>query len=92
MPLRVAEMIHDYPEDDGADEVLGNVGVAAEDGEDALVCAFPDHRVNGDNGGGEQQGTPVWRQVDDARRQAVVEQHVAGEVSVDQLVTALDRP
>ena len=66
--------------------------MAVEDGKDAMICAFPDHRIHGDDGGGEQRGTPVGRQVDDPRRQAGVEQHVAGEVPVNQLVTPLHRP
>lgn len=87
MPLRVAEVVNDYSEDGGADEVLRSVGVAVEDAKDTMICAFPDHRVHGDDGGGEKWGTPVRGEVDDPRCQTGVEQHVAGEVPVDQLVT-----
>jgi hypothetical protein len=86
VPLRVAEVVDDYSEDGGADEVLSSVGVAVEDAKDAMICAFPDHRVHGDDGGGEKWGTPVRGEVDDPRYQTGVEQHVAREVPVDQLV------
>lgn len=53
--------------------------------EERPVGALPADGVNGDDSEAEQRRPPVGGQVDDGRSQAFVEQHVAAEVSVDEL-------
>lgn len=75
-------------EDQGADQVLAEVIEMPDRVQDLPIRALPDQGVNDHDRGSVRNGSPVGGEVDDRRRQLVIEEHIPGEVAVDQLARA----
>jgi hypothetical protein len=78
-------------EDQGAEQVLAEIIDVPYRVEELPIRAFPDQGVSDHDRSGVRNGPPVRGEVDDRRRQLVIEEHVPGEVAVDQLARGRDR-
>ncbi len=84
-------MVFDGPVDEGAQQMLRQGGVLKQRLDDVLACAFEHKGVRDHDRRGERRWPPLGGQVDDQGWQSVVEEHVAGEVAVDELAATIDR-